>query len=132
MEGEEEIPNKKRDTQCISFIVGMCKFWEVPIHVRLKELLNKYGLTWLPFTMCYTKFSNLWEMFQGNMGQKLMKGIVSCNFMDLPCNCNAALKLNKWEVHVQWRVQGNVPSVSGKMHYLQRDLYWEYTTENDI
>jgi len=44
--------------------------------------------------MCYTKFSNLREMFQGNLGLKLMKGIVSRDFMDLPCNCNAASKMN--------------------------------------
>jgi len=94
IDGESESPKKKRDTQCIPFIVGMCKFWEVPIHVRLKELRNKYGLTWLRFTMCYTKFSNLREMFQGDLGRKLMKGIMSRDFMDLPCNCNAASKID--------------------------------------
>jgi len=52
MDGGKETPKKKGDTQRIPFIVGMCKFWEVPIHVKLKELLNKYGLNWLQFTMC--------------------------------------------------------------------------------
>jgi len=72
----------------------MCKFWEVPIHVRLKELRNKYGLNWLRFTMCYTKFLNLHEIFQGDLGQKLMKDVVSRDFMDLPCNCNVTSKID--------------------------------------
>jgi len=94
MDEKKETPNKKGDTRRIPFTVGMCKFWEVPIHVRLKELRNKYGLNWLQFTMCYTKFSNLHEIFQGDLGQKLMKDVVSRDFMDLPCNCNATSKID--------------------------------------
>jgi hypothetical protein len=58
----------------------------------LKELQNKHGLTWLRMSMSYHKFSNLWEIFQGDLNQKLMDGIISCDIMD--CNCNCASKID--------------------------------------
>jgi hypothetical protein len=44
--------------------------------------------------MSYHKFSNLREIFQGDLNWKLMDGIISCNFMDQPCNCNCASKID--------------------------------------
>ena len=38
--------------------------------------------------MSYHRFSNLGEIFQGNLNNKLMKNITSKDFMDLKCNCN--------------------------------------------
>jgi hypothetical protein len=44
--------------------------------------------------MSYHKFSNLQEIFQGDLNQKLMDGIISCDFMNWPCNCNCASKID--------------------------------------
>ena len=44
--------------------------------------------------MSYHKFSNLREIFQGDLTNKTLKGIGSQDFQDLTCNCNAASKIN--------------------------------------
>jgi hypothetical protein len=44
--------------------------------------------------MSYHKLSNLREIFQGDLNQKLMDGIISCDFMDRPCNCNCTSKID--------------------------------------
>jgi hypothetical protein len=72
----------------------MSKWWNDPVHMILKELRNKHELTWLQVTMSYHKFSNLREIFQGDLNWKLMDGIISRDFMDQPCNCNRASKID--------------------------------------
>ena len=44
--------------------------------------------------MSYHKFSNLREIFQGDLNSKLLKGIGSRDFDDLACNCNSASKID--------------------------------------
>ena len=75
-----------------TFCLGMSKHWSIPIHVRLKELRNKHGLMWLHISMLYHRFSNLRNIFQGDLNWKLMDGVISHYFMDLPCNCNSMRK----------------------------------------
>ena len=70
----------------------MSKHWGTLVHLRLKELCNKHGLMWLCLSMSYHRFSNLRDTFQGDLNRKLMDGVLSCDFMDLPCNCNNATK----------------------------------------
>jgi hypothetical protein len=72
----------------------MSKWWNNPVHAILKELRNKHELTWLRVTMSYHKFSNLREILQGDLNRKLMDGIISHDFMDRPCNCNCASKID--------------------------------------
>jgi len=64
------------------------------IHLTLKALKKKYNLKWLRPSMSYHKFSNLREIFQGDLTNKTLKGIGSQDFQDLTCNCNAASKIN--------------------------------------
>ena len=40
--------------------------------------------------MSYHKFTNLSEQLSGNLTGKLMKDVVSVDFMDRECNCNKA------------------------------------------
>ena len=84
---------KNQDNRIILFCVRMSKAWVMPIHVKLKELCDKHGLTWLQFSMSYCKFANLHDISQGNLNWKLMEGIISHDFKDLPCNHNNATKL---------------------------------------
>ena len=44
--------------------------------------------------MSYHKFTNLGEIFQGDLNNKLMEGITSKDFMDLKCNCMNSTKVN--------------------------------------
>ena len=44
--------------------------------------------------MSYHRFSNLREAFQGDLNNKLLKGIGSEDFNDRPCNCNIASKID--------------------------------------
>lgn len=82
--GYETTRDETRDESCL-FVMGMTKFWEVPIHVRLKDLR---------LSMCCNKCSNLREVFQADLSRKIMKGVVSRDFMDPPCNCNSASKID--------------------------------------
>ena len=68
--------------------------WSIPIHVRLKELHNKHGLMWLCILMLHHRFSNLRDIFQGDLNWKLMDSVISRDSMDLPCNCNNMMKVN--------------------------------------
>jgi hypothetical protein len=83
-----------QDTRTVRFCLGMRKWWNNPVHAILKELRNKHELTWLRVTMSYHKFSNLREIFQGDLNRKLMDGIISRDFIDRPCNCNCASKID--------------------------------------
>jgi hypothetical protein len=84
---DEKAKKNNQDTRTVGFCLGMSKGWNNPIHAILKELRNKHGLVWLHISMSYHKFSNLREIFQGDLNRKLMDGIVSRDFMDQPCNC---------------------------------------------
>ena len=72
----------------------MSKAWSMPIRMKLKELHNKHGLTWLHFSMSYHTFSNLREILQEHLNWELMEGIISHDFMDWPCNCNNVAKID--------------------------------------
>jgi hypothetical protein len=61
---------------------GIFDGWNDPVHAILKELQNNHELTWLRLTMSYHKFSNLREIFQGDLNRKVMDGIISRDFMD--------------------------------------------------
>ena len=89
----EEKIKEKRSRQC-HFCIGVSKAWKKPIHTILKKLRDKYELKWLRISMSYHKFSNLREIFQGNMGSKLMAGVELLDFIDRPCNSNHDTKIN--------------------------------------
>ena len=44
--------------------------------------------------MSYHKFTNLGEIFQGDLNDKLMEGITSQAFMDLKCDCMSSTLVN--------------------------------------
>ena len=48
--------SKSRQTY---FCIKVSDAWEIPIHVALQELQNKYNLKWLRISMSYHRFSNL-------------------------------------------------------------------------
>ena len=92
---KKKIKNKKKNRNT-HFCIGICETWSGAnsIHVTLKKLRNKCDLKWLRMSMSYHKFSNLNEIFQGDLNNKLMKNITSRDFMDLNCNCNRGSKID--------------------------------------
>ena len=80
--------DKKKKRNVYFFCIGTCNTcslrntWNnvVPIHVVLKWLRDKYNLKWSRISMSHHGFSNLGEIFQGDLNNKLMKNITSKDF----------------------------------------------------
>ena len=93
---------KKKRNRNTYFCVGVCDTWNlrnsingtVPIHTTIKRLRDKHDLKWLRISMSYHKFSNLGEIFQGDLNNKLMMNFTSKDFMDLKCNCTNATTID--------------------------------------
>ena len=80
---EEDIAaSAKKDREkarTIWFCIGYSKIWGTPISKRLKTIRDKYNLPWLRNSMSYHKFTNLGEMFNGDLSGKVMKDIKDFN-----------------------------------------------------
>ena len=50
-------------------------------------------------SMSYHEFSNLNEIFQGDLNNKSMENMTSRDFMDLNCNCNRGSKIDGECIH---------------------------------
>ena len=74
------------------FCIGQSNIWDEPISWIIKKLVKKYNLTWLRCEVSYHRFSNLTQMFHGDLTDKLMEGIVDLEGQTLPCNCNKQTK----------------------------------------
>ena len=69
---EREAKQKERDRRrTIHFCVGYSRAWRIPIHKIIKKNKLRYGLTWLRVAMSYHRFTNLREIFQGDLSHKL-------------------------------------------------------------
>ena len=94
-ESEELQKKRKGDYRTIFCCIGTSQVWKyTPIHTIIKKLRDKHGLKWLRCSMSHHRFSNLREIFQGDLEKKMMKGIESQNFRNEKCNCNARSKIN--------------------------------------
>jgi len=80
---------RERDRKrAIYFKVGFCNYWRTPIHKTIRKVKARFlTLTWLRVSMSYHRFSNMRELFQGNLNTKLNRNIISKDFQNLPCNC---------------------------------------------
>jgi hypothetical protein len=76
--------NRKRS---IFFCIGYSRAWLKPIHKLIKEVKERFGLSWLRISMSYHRFTNLREIFQGDLSRKLTLGVTSKDFETLDCNC---------------------------------------------
>jgi GIY-YIG catalytic domain len=76
--------NRRRST---FFCIGVSKAWLVPVHQVIKDIKKKYNLGWLRISMSYHRFTNLRELFQGDLSRKLTKDVISKDFENLQCNC---------------------------------------------
>ena len=136
--GQATKKRRERDRKrAIYFKVGFSQYWRKPIHKTIREVKSRFpSLKWLRVSMSYHRFSNLRELFQGDLNTKLNRNVVSKDFQNLPCNCRnkkacpyggkcrhsivvyqaTCLKTNKrylgnTQQHVKTRTQGHVQDV---------------------
>ncbi|CAB9517283.1 expressed unknown protein [Seminavis robusta] len=89
-----QLQQKKRDARRTTyFCIGYSKAWTTPIWKVIQNLIqNKYPtLKWIRPAMSYHRFTNLREIFNGDIMTKLNTGIVSLDFTTRPCNCTNRL-----------------------------------------
>jgi hypothetical protein len=87
---ESPINNKEKDRnrrRSTFFCVGVSKAWLKPIHQTIRDVKKKFNLEWLRVSMSYHRFTNLREIFQGDLSKKLTLNVVSQDFETLKCNC---------------------------------------------
>ena len=87
-------PKEKKRSRQTYFCIGITNIWTEKIHRILTTIRKKFDLKWLRISMSYHKFSNLREMFSGDLTTKLLSNIGSEDFLAEKCNCNAASKVN--------------------------------------
>ena len=90
----KEKQSQRQNNRQTYFCIGISEVWEEVIHVTLSQLREKQNLKWLCISMSYHKFLNLREIFQSDLSEKLIRGIQSKDFMNLPCNCNVRTKVD--------------------------------------
>jgi GIY-YIG catalytic domain len=81
---KERNDNRRRS---IFFCVGFSKAWQTPIHKTIKDIKEKFNLSWLRVSMSYHRFTNLREIFQSDLSKKLTLDVGSKDFDTLSCNC---------------------------------------------
>ena len=84
--------DKRKRSRQTWFCMGVSKIWKKPIHKKIKELKEKWGLSWLRFSMSHHRFPNIGQMFRGDLLRKVMAGIDDVAKRDRPCNCNRRAK----------------------------------------
>ena len=65
------------------FCIGYSKAWLIPIHQTIKEVKKKFKLGWLRVSMSYHRYTNLREIFQGDLSRKLTLDVTSKDFKTL-------------------------------------------------
>ena len=93
---KESQPKQKQNKRQTYFCVGVSCLWKRKRanQIILKKLRNKYELKWLRISMSYHKFSNLREIFNGDLTTKLMERIKSQDYRTKSCNCNVRTKVD--------------------------------------
>jgi GIY-YIG catalytic domain len=83
--------NRRRST---FFCIGVSEAWPTPIHQIIRDTKKCFNLKWLRVSMSYHRFTNLRELFQGDLSKKLTMNVASQDFENLECNCRTGF-LNK-------------------------------------
>ena len=75
--------NRRRTTY---FCIGHSNIWQKPVNSIIKTVKDKFNLQWLRVSASYHRFTNLREIFQGDLSKKLTVSLTSQDFKPLPCN----------------------------------------------
>jgi len=82
--------NERNRRRTIYFCIGYSNIWSKPVHSIIKSIKDKFNLQWLRVSMSYHRFTNLREIFQGDLSRKLTVRLTSQDFERLPCNCRTS------------------------------------------
>ena len=86
--GHRATQQRKRDARRTAyFCIGVSRAWTTPLWLIIKNLKKKHSLHWLRVSMSYHKFTNLRELFNGDIMAKINKNVISKDFQSLECNC---------------------------------------------
>jgi len=77
--------HNKRRTTC--FCIRHSNIWSEPVHSIIKSVKDKFNLQWLTVHVSCHTFTNLREIFLGDLSRKLTVRLTSQDFEPLPCNC---------------------------------------------
>ncbi len=84
------LQQRQRDARRTTyFCIGKSMAWTTPIWLIIKKLKKKHHLKWLRVSMSYHRFTNLRELFNGDLTGKLNKHVISQDFSSRPCNCRS-------------------------------------------
>jgi hypothetical protein len=77
--GQATKKRRERDRKRAIYLkVGFCNYWRTPIHKMIREVKSRFpSLTWLRVSMSYHRFSNMRELFQGDLNTKLNPNVIS-------------------------------------------------------
>ena len=85
---KREARQKERERKrAVFFCVGFSQAWTTPIHEIIRRNKIRFGLSWIRTKMSYHRFTNLREIFQGDLSHKLTLDVESKDFQTLECNC---------------------------------------------
>ena len=94
---ENSSKNKSIDRRNVHFVLGFSKFWSTlpePMYKTINKIIKTNNLPWLRIRMTYHRFKNLGEHLQADLSTKLLENLTSLDFMDRPCNCFSASKID--------------------------------------
>ena len=89
---EKEHQKARDQARTTYFCLGVSDIWGKPVSVRIRALVKEHKVTWLCPKILNHKFTNLGEMFNGDLTGKVMDGIVDEDLKDKTCNCNVKTK----------------------------------------
>ena len=73
--------NKKKNTN-IYFCVAYSRYFSISIYRVINGLKNTFNLSWIRVRTSYHRFNNLAELLNGDLVEKIMRGIFSKDLMD--------------------------------------------------
>ena len=92
--------NKEKDVSVkknrnVYFCVAYSRYFSTAIHRVTNRLKKSFNLTWLRVRMSYHRFNNLAELLNGDLAEKIGRGIFSKDLMDRECNCSLPYKVSR-------------------------------------
>ena len=70
------------------FCVAYLRYFPMSIHRVINRLKKSFNLSWLRVRMTYHRFNNLAELLNGDLADKIGRGIFSKDLTDRTCNCS--------------------------------------------
>jgi len=89
-QAEDNSNNERNRRRTACFCIGHSNIWSKPVHSIIKSTKDKFNLQWLRVSVSHHRFTNLREVFQGDLSRKLTVGLTSQDFEPLPCNCRTS------------------------------------------